>query len=425
MGSNPENTFGPLAVGSGGPPPTVSSPSTWRHREKERRSLPEARIGWVGTGFIIKEAMRVTAKTLGTPPGRVLTRRDIHTVQDIDPSILTHSIDELLENADVIFEATGDPIHGSTVVERALEAGKPVVTMNAELHVTTGSYFEGKGFLTEAQGDQPGATAQMHDEAVGMGFDPLAYVNIKGFLNPNPTRADMEYWSKLQNLSLPEVISFTDGTKLQIEQAVVANGLGADIAQEGLIGGKYDDLFDTDHLVEAARKLGRPISDYAVVPGAPPGVFVIADHEAFDRLPHYGPYQKLRTKGDSAYIILRSYHLCGLEVAKSLREILEGNRTPLLTNGPIPRISISAIAKRPLATDTVLHRAIGCFEVRGSCIRTAEHLNHVPIGLLDKARLKRSLEPGQMITFDDVDLPESRALSMWQELIERVRNYSK
>ena len=422
MVTTPENKLGPSNLLPNAGNRKVCARPSWLHRNVEHADISQKRIGWVGTGFIIREAMSVASKTLPAKVGRILTRRPIETVSGFDPDALTHSIDELLEHSDVIFEATGDPIHGSMVVERALEAGKPVVTMNSEIHVTTGSFFHGKGFLTEAQGDQPGATAQMHDDAVAMGFEPLAYVNIKGFLNPNPSREDMEYWSNLQKLSLPEVISFTDGTKLQIEQALVANGLGADIAQEGLIGGKRKDIFDVDHLVEAARNCGHPIADYVVAPGAPPGVYVIADHDAYERLPHYGPYQKLRTQGDSAYIILRAYHLCGLEVAKSLRDVLEGRRQPLLTNGPVPRISIAAVAKHELTTDTVLHRAIGCFEVRGTCVRTAERPQHVPIGLLDKARIRRTIEPGAIITFDDVDIPESRALSMWMEIRDRVNS---
>lgn len=382
--------------------------------------VPPGRIGWVGTGFIIKEAMSVAEQTLGARVGRVLTRRPLDSIEGFDRDTLTQSVDELIEHSDVVFEATGDPLHATVVVEKALEAGKPVVTMNSELHVTTGSFFHGKGFLTEAQGDQPGATAQMHDDAVGMGFKPLAYVNIKGFLNPTPPKEDMIYWSERQKLSLPEVISFTDGTKLQIEQALCANGLGADIAQDNLIGGKRESVFDTDHLVEAARALGRPIADYVVAPGAPPGVFLLADHPAYERLPFYGPYQKLRTKGDSAYLILRAYHLCGLEVAKSLRDVLMGDRQVLLTNGPVPRISLAAVAKRKLDVGETLHRAIGCFEVRGSCIRTAEHPNHIPIGLLDGATLRRVVEPEQPLTFDDVDVPASRALEVWNVLRDRA-----
>lgn len=376
-------------------------------------TMLKPRIGYVGTGFIVREVMSVVRRTLDVFTSKVLTRRAFDTVQGFDRESLTHSIDELIDSSDVVFEATGDPIHASIVVEKALAVGRPVLTMNSELHVTTGSFFHGLGFLSEALGDQPGTLAALQREAVAMGFEPLAYVNIKGFLNLDPAPEEMEYWSKRQKLSLPEVISFTDGTKLQIEQALVANGLGADIAEEGLIGGRLTDLFETDYLARAARASGGPISDYVVAPGAPPGVFVLADHDAHERLPYYGPYQKLRTREDGAYLLLRAYHLCGLEVARSLSALLRGDREPLLSNGADPRISVAAVAKRPLAADTVLERGIGSYRVRGSCVRTADRPRHVPIGLLAGARLRRRVEAGAVLDFDDVELPESRALEMW------------
>lgn len=370
------------------------------------------RIGIVGTGFIVNQANQVIAKNPDLQVSKILTRRNLDTVKNFDRAALTNSTAELIDQSDIIFESTGDPIHSTVVVEEALKAGRKVVTMNAELHVTTGSYLAGLGYLAEADGDQPGATAILRNEALGMGFEPLAYVNVKGFLNPNPSREDMEYWSNRQELSLVETTSFTDGTKLHIEQAFCANAFGATIAEDGLIGGQVDDITDTDHLVEAARKLGKPISDYILCGSAPPGVFILADNEIASSLPHYGPYEKLLTKGRQSFILLRPYHLCGLEVAKSLVSAANG-APPLLNNGEVPWVSIGAIAKHDLSTDTVISHAIGGFEVRGSALKSANNPDHVPIGLLNGARIKRSVAAGQTLTFDDVDIPESRALEIW------------
>ena len=68
-----------------------------------------------------------------------------------------------------------------------------------------------------------------------MGFHPVVYGNIKGFLNKNPKKEEMEYWSKRNGISLGMTTSFTDGTKVHIEQALVANGLGADILDRDLL----------------------------------------------------------------------------------------------------------------------------------------------------------------------------------------------
>ncbi|MBU2283009.1 MAG: NAD(P)-dependent oxidoreductase, partial [Gammaproteobacteria bacterium] len=134
---------------------------------------------------------------------RVLTRRNVGTLSSFPlAEVLTNSIDDLIANSDVIVECTGDVFFGTEVIERAFEAGVPVVTINAELQVTTGSYLSGKGFLTEAEGDQPGSLAALREEALQMGFLPLVYGNMKGYLNHNPSPEDMAYWSKRQGISI-------------------------------------------------------------------------------------------------------------------------------------------------------------------------------------------------------------------------------
>jgi predicted homoserine dehydrogenase-like protein len=87
----------------------------------------------------------------------------------------------------------------------------------------------------EAEGDQPGSLAALHENVRLMGFRPLVLGNIKRFLDKNPAEAEMMHWSAKQRLSLHQTVSFTDGTKLQIEQVLVANGLGADIATACMI----------------------------------------------------------------------------------------------------------------------------------------------------------------------------------------------
>ena len=365
--------------------------------------------------------MPILQRNPGLRVGRVLTRRPLATVDGFPSELLTNSLEEFLDGCDLVFEASGDPIHATPIVEQALERGLPVVTMDSEFHVTVGSFFHDKGFLSEAEGDQPGATALLHHEALDMGFEPMAYVNIKGFLNRNPTREDMEYWSEKEKLRLDQVTSFTDGTKLQIEQALTANGLGLEIAKEDLLGPQQPDIYATDELADVARELGQPISDYVVAPGAPPGVFILAEHDIHETLPDYGPYKKLRTREGRAYLLLRPFHLCALEVAKSIAPVVrEELPMPLLNNGPVPRVSVAAVAKRSLRPGDFIERGIGSFDVRGSCIRTTDHVDHVPIGLLAGARLRRSVAVDEMITFDDVDLPESRALEIWPLLRQRA-----
>ena len=66
----------------------------------------------------------------------------------------------------------------------------------------------------------------------------------------------------------------------------------------------------------------------------------------------------------------------------------------------------------------VIRRGMGSFEVRGSAVRIAESPAHIPIGLLADAVVKRRIEPGQPISFDDVVIPESLALRAWREIVK-------
>ena len=183
--------------------------------------MGDIRIGVVGTGFIGNHFVMSLDRHDGYSANRVLTRRPVDDVAGFPESTLTNSIDELVDNVDVVVECSGDPIWATDVVNSAVESGVPVVTMNTEFHITTGSAFVGRGLVTEAAGDQPGCLAVLHEEAMAMGFRPIGYGNMKGFLNLDPTPDDMRYWGAKQGISLSMVTSFTDGTKVQAEQILV------------------------------------------------------------------------------------------------------------------------------------------------------------------------------------------------------------
>lgn len=371
-----------------------------------------ARIGIVGTGFIAVGLCLMLRSTPDMAVSRVLTRRPVDSVKDVDPHLLTRSMADLLENSDLIVECSGDIIHACATVQAAHEAGLPVVTMAAEFHVTVGSFFSQTGLITEAEGDQPGSIAALREDALQMGFKPVVFGNIKGFLNLDPSLDEMSYWAKRNGISRTQVTSFTDGTKLQIEQALVANGLGADIAQRGLVGPQDLSLEDTgNYLGEIAARLGTPISDYVLNRKLPAGVFVVGEH--LNQRPEVLRYLKL---GDGPYYtLLRPYHLCHLELPRTIRRVLDGHGV-LLNNSPKPRINVVAVAKRDLPAGTSFEAAIGGMELRGEAVRLAELPESPPIGLLTGARLKHSVVAGQTLMTSDVDIPDSLAKKAWEHI---------
>ena len=381
-----------------------------------RTNNDRTRVGIVGTGFIAAGLIRLVSMSPGFTVSRVLTRRPAGTVSNIDKELLTSSIHELVDASDIVVECSGDVVHATNVVNATLEAGRKMVTLNSELQVTVGSYFCDRGFITEAEGDQPGSTAALAEEAVGMGFRPLVYGNIKGFLNHTPTRDEMEHWSKRNGVSIVQVTSFTDGTKLQLEQALVANGLGAGVARRGLIGPQDEALdISAGTLARTAKSMGCAISDYVLNRTLPPGVFVVAEHP-FER-PEVLRYLKM---GDGPfYTLLRPYHLCHLEMMKTIRRVARGEGV-LLNNSSMPTINVAAIAKRDLSRDTLIPQAVGGFTVRGEAVSFAEAPHAVPIGILDHARVVRPVEKEQILTWDDVDIPESLALTAARSIYGQV-----
>ncbi len=165
--------------------------------------ISHTRVGIVGTGFIASGLASLLGGTPDLILRKVLTHRPFETIAHIDPSLLTREVDDLVDSCDLIVECSGDIHRACEVVARAFQKGLPVVTMGTEFHVTAGSYFATQGMLTEAEGDQPGCLAALHEEAVSMGFRPLVYGNIKGFLNHTPTEEDMRYWSHRNGIAWP------------------------------------------------------------------------------------------------------------------------------------------------------------------------------------------------------------------------------
>ena len=104
---------------------------------------------------------------------------------------------------------------------------------------------------------------------------------------------------------------------------------------------------------------------------------------------------------------------------KTLERVIR-QRRPLLNNRALPRVSVASIAKRTLRPGEMIERGCGSFELRGTCVNIADRPGHVPICLADRMHVQRRIEPGQLLTMADVELPETEALAAWQAIERRV-----
>ena len=326
------------------------------------------------------------------------------------------------EGLDAIIEVTGSLEYAATVVLAAIEAGKHVVQMNAELDGTVGPILkqraDAKGVIyTFADGDQPGVQMNLVRFVKGLGAKPVLCGNIKGLHDPyrNPTtqKSFAEKWGQKPAM----VASFADGTKISFEQAIVANGTGMRVARRGMLGPDFSGgnpgapltpLEDTvAAFAEHLDKGGPGLVDYVVGARPGPGVFVLATHDD-PRQAHYLNLYKLGA--GPYYCFYTPYHLCHFEVPTSVARAVLFHDAVLAPAGG-PEVGVVAIAKKMLEPGELIDE-LGGYEVYGVAenIEAIRAQRLLPIGLAVGCRLRRAVAKDAPLTFDDVEVPPGRLI---------------
>ena len=322
-----------------------------------------------------------------------------------DPELLCQS-----GRIEALVEATGHVEYGAKVCMMAIEHRKHMVLMNAELDGTVGpvlkAYADRAGvIITGCDGDQPGVEINLYRFVKSIGLKPLLCGNIKGlqdrYRNPTTQAGFAKEWGQTAHM----VTSFADGTKISFEQAIVANATGMQVARRGMIGLEYkghvDDMVKMYDL-EQMRALGG-IVEYVVGAQPSPGVYVYA--EARDDLQkHYLKYGKL---GDGpVYSFYVPYHLTIYEVPLSVARVVLFNDVVIAPLGA-PVVDVVATAKIDLKAGETLD-GLGWYMTYGQCenYNVVRKENLLPMGLVEGCRLKRDVPRDQVLTYDDVILPE-------------------
>jgi predicted homoserine dehydrogenase-like protein len=214
------------------------------------------------------------------------------------------------------------------------------------------------------------------------------------------------------------VTAFTDGTKLDLEHVLIANGLGATIVDGGMVGWRGDSVDAVaSGLADIALGRGAPITDYVLSPALPHGVFIAATHDA-----EQAPVLKYLKCGDGPiYVIVRPAIYGHLQALRSVRALARDRRV-LLDNTVRPRFSVGATAKRDLDPGERIAAGVGSFELRGRVVHFDDEPDHMPIGLVKDAIVVRALKRGDPVAFDDLELPAGLALDSWCALRERAHD---
>jgi predicted homoserine dehydrogenase-like protein len=388
----------------------------------ERAGSP-VRVAVMGAGGSMGQAL---ALQLGMTPGlRMVAAIDIdipraeraaelhgsNTIVVNDPAPL---LDAGRDSVDVLIEASSSVAAAARAVESALTEGIDVVLMNGEVDCLLGPLFhavarESGAVVTSDAGDQHGVLMRMIDEARLWGFEIVMAGNIKGFLDRGATSRSIAAEARKRRLNPVMCVAYTDGTKLNVEMALVANATGLVPARRGMLGPEavhVREVFEKFDL-ESLRAPG--VVDYVL--GAEPGggVFVVG----YSDVPLQRDYLSYYKMGDGPfYLLYRPYHLCHLETPTAVASVAL-NRRPLFA--PLDRVvaDVVAVAKTDLPRGAELRRGIGSDEVYGE-IEARPGTGGLPIALLDSeagaAVTTRDLAKGEPLSWSDVELPDSDLL---------------
>ena len=404
------------------------------------------KVGMVGAGFMAKgivlqihksikgmEVVAIANRTLANATkayneADITVVNEVQTVMQLEESVgsgqfaVTNDPKLLCEakGIDVIIEVTGFVEYSAHVAMAAIENKKHIVLMNAELDATVGPMLkvlsDKAGVIyTNVDGDQPGVIMNLFRYVKGIGIKPVLCGNIKGlqdrYRNPTTQAGFAKQWGQTPSM----VTSFADGTKISFEQAIVANGTGMGVGKRGMHGPTVEpgtpireciDLYPEEDMLN-----GAGIVDYIVGADPKAGIFVIGTQED-PKQKHYLKYYKL---GDGPfYCFYMPDHICHFEVHNTIARAVLFNDAVLAPLGK-PYVDVVAAAKIDLKAGQKID-GIGFYMTYGLCensdITTKENL--LPMGLAEDCVLKSDIPKDQVITYDDVILPEGR-------LIDKIR----
>jgi predicted homoserine dehydrogenase-like protein len=318
--------------------------------------------------------------------------------------------------AGVLVEASSAIGRAGAYAVTALQTGKHAVMMNAEADLVFGPYLmdlaHRQGLVyTSCDGDQHGVIRHLVNDLELWGFELVMAGNIKGFLDrySNPTKIIPE--ADKRNLDYKMATAYTDGTKLNIEMALVANALNLRTRTPGMTGPKAGNvqqvmrLFDfTSIRAEGIRAEGNACVDYIL--GAEPGGGVYAI--GFCEHPYQRSMMEYYKMGPGPfYLFYRPYHLCHVEAMECIVDaVVDGSS--LLEPVYGFKTNVFAYAKRDLKAGEKLD-GIGGYACYGLIDNCPDGHPGLPICLAEDVKLRRNIPRDSPILLSDVESPASRA----------------
>lgn len=417
----------------------------FRQLQRRQERGQAIRVGVIGAGFMGRGLVYQLSRMAGLFPAIVVNRtidkalaayraagfNAADVVVSENPKVLAEAVfrrrpaaTTCIEAAasipavDVMIEATGHVGLGANAALQCIWQQKHFVSMNAETDATVGPLLKRKAdqagvVYTNGDGDQPGVMMRLIEYCRGCGFQVRAAVNCKGFMNVRATPDSIMEWAIKQNTSPRMTAAFTDGTKMNIENNVLANASGLVPCRRGMTGVTTDLRNALKHFQASGAMRGeRGVVDYTLGGDFGGGVFVIARAEHPEMVQPYLKYLKMGDGPD--YLFFRPYHLCHVETPLSAAEaVIYGEPTIAPMGRPVAHTI--AIAKKDLKAGESLD-GIGGFAVYGQIDEAEKCGGLLPVGLADEVKLVRDVPADRAVAVDDVELDESRLIvRLWRE----------
>lgn len=281
------------------------------------------------------------------------------------------------EDIDIFIEASSSIETGFKYCKEAILSGHNVLLMNGEVDCFYGPELyelakSNEVIISSTDGDQYGVLIKLLEEVELMRLRPIMIGNIKGFLNRYANPTNIKHEADIRDLDYQMCVTYTDGTKLAIEMAIMSNAKGFVPYKGKMEGPLMEEVHDVLLHYDFEEISEEPVVEYIL--GAEPGggVFVVVEcHNKYQRklLKYYkmgdGPY----------YVFYRPYHLCHMETAYAIgRMVFE--RRPLLVPWKGRVSNINAVAKKDLNPGDVLDEP-GMYTIYGEIALQSEiHKNN-------------------------------------------------
>ena len=404
--------------------------------EKREREGKPIRVGLIGAGYMGRGialqfltplvGMRLVAIANRTLPDAerayhqagIDSVKTVGTIAQLESAIdggrfaITENAVLLCEagNIDVVIEATGEIEFGAHVILKAIENGKHVVLMNAELDATVGPilkvYADRAGvIITNTDGDEPGVAMNLYRFAKTIGLKPVLAGNLKGMIDPYRTPDTQREFAEKHHQKPKMITSFADGTKLSMETTVLANATGFRVGKRGMFGPRCSHVKDALNLFPPELFRDGGLVDYLL--GAEPhtGAFVLG----FNDHPVKRQYMNYFKMGDGPlYVYYTPYHLPHVQIATTVARAVLFHDATVAPLGK-PSCEVITVAKRDLKKGELLD-GIGGFTCYGvidnSPVCRKENL--LPMGLSDGCRLTVDVRRDQAVAYSDIELPQRR-----------------